>query len=190
MGKLGSPPSSIYERLAMRHRLGECGTFDKFVDQFEYIFDQRSLFSKNEISIQHVSSGLCLSVDPDDEADPASKRKDMLVNLRWRVCIPSDRNQRFIPIAGNSRVRSVLYERCLQNKGNRVSIENCDFNNNSYQQFFRLNGNHQLWNGNPTALIRGAGNGMCLARPKDNAITMEPCGDSEEIYMQYIFPGF
>jgi polypeptide N-acetylgalactosaminyltransferase len=184
----------LYERLEMRHRL-QCGGFDRFVSQFEYVFDQRSLLSKNEVSIQHTPSGMCLTVTPVDTSDTQSKRKEIEVSVFWRKCSPYSVDQRFTSVGANTRIRSVLYERCIErqsqglltrSKSIGVSVKNCDYSTNENEsQMFRLSEGH-IQVGNTKHAVRG-GVLECLTN-RNGKVAVDTCPDEPSI--RFIFPAF
>jgi polypeptide N-acetylgalactosaminyltransferase len=113
----------IDERLELRHRL-QCGKFDVFVEKFSNVFDQRNLFMDREASLQDMRSGLCIT---GKQLTDTGKVRDRKVELVWMYCSMYDTQQRFGPIRDERRMRSPMFERCLQRgSDNKIVIAGCD----------------------------------------------------------------
>jgi hypothetical protein len=129
----------IDERLELRHRL-KCGKFDDFVNKFRPVFDQRNLFMDREISIQDLRSGFCIS---GKQLSETGKVRDRPVELIWDHCQMYDNGQRFGSILEEHRIRSTLYERCLQRETkNRLGISTCDASLKNSNQNWRILDGH------------------------------------------------
>lgn len=112
----------IDERLELRHRLG-CHTFDRFVDEFKPIFDERNLLADSEYSIQDIRTGLCVT---GNTTATTGKWREKPVELQWNHCRMHESLQRFGPASNNTRIRSVRFERCFTWKEKELVLKPCE----------------------------------------------------------------
>lgn len=172
----------IDERLELRHRL-KCGKFDDFVDMFRPVFDQRNLFMDNEISLQDMRSGFCIT---GKQLSDTGKIRDRPVELVWEHCQMYDNGQRFGPIMNDHRMRSTMYERCFQkDKKNHLGIAACDTSLKNANQNWRLRQDH-LENS-----VEGSGeqNSQCIMSPASDdgvpkvgsSVDIGPCAIGDRV---------
>ena len=143
----------IDERLELRHRLG-CNTFDRFVDEFRPIFDERNLLADSEYTIQDIKTGLCVT---GNTTATRGKWREKPVELEWSHCRMYDNLQRFGPASNNTRIRSVRFERCFTVKEKELVLEPCESGGATKPlQTIAFDGNR----------IRMPADDMCLGSPE------------------------